>query len=246
MCHGYPKKKHPKVVNPLTVARIRNGKPRLVLGCRHINPHLHKFKFRYEDACTAKEMLKIRDCMFTFDLKSAYHHIEIYDKQKQYLGFSWEENGKISDFVYNVLPFGISTAGYIFTKVLREPVRYLRSKGVKIVTFSDDDIDANSSFEKASDTSYIIKKFFQDLGFLFADDKCNWVPTQNCIWLGPHWNTTEGKVRICNDRIYRIKSGLDAIHFEVQKNVFYFHAKFLAKIVGQIISMKLLSVILLE
>ena len=228
----------PKVVNPLTVARNRNGKPRLVLDCRHINPHLHKFKFRYEDACTAKEMLKIGDFMFTFDLKSAYHHIEIYNKHRQYLGFSWEENGNISYFVYNVLPFGISTAGYIFTKVLREPVRYLRSKGVKVVTFLDDGIAANSNFQKASDTSYIIKKLFQDLGFLFADDKCNWVPIQNCIWLGLEWNTIEGKVCICYDRIHRLKSGLDVIHFEVQKNVLYFHAKFLARIVGQIISMK--------
>jgi hypothetical protein len=39
----------PKVVNPLTVAYNRNGKPRLVLDCRHVNPHLHKFKFRYEE-----------------------------------------------------------------------------------------------------------------------------------------------------------------------------------------------------
>nr|XP_034335951.1 uncharacterized protein LOC117692387 isoform X4 [Crassostrea gigas] len=39
----------PTVVNPLTVAKNRNGKRRLVLDCRHVNPHLHKFKFRYED-----------------------------------------------------------------------------------------------------------------------------------------------------------------------------------------------------
>ena len=34
----------PKVVNPLTVAYNRKGKPRLVLDFRHVNPHLHKFK----------------------------------------------------------------------------------------------------------------------------------------------------------------------------------------------------------
>ena len=50
----------PKVVNPLTVAYNRNGKPRLVLDCRHVNPHLHKFKYRYEDATVAREMLKKR------------------------------------------------------------------------------------------------------------------------------------------------------------------------------------------
>lgn len=228
----------PTVVNPLTVAKNRNGKRRLVLDCRHVNPHLHKFKFRYEDAVTAKEMLKMGDFMFTFDLKSAYHHIEIYEEHRQYLGFSWEENGKISYFVYNVLPFGISTAGYIFSKVLREPVRHLRSEGIKIITFLDDGIAAGSSFEVTSNVSYSIKMLFQNLGFLFADDKCNWIPSQNCDWLGLHWNTEKGQVHISNDRIYRLNLCLDTIHGEVQKNVLYFRAKFLAKIVGQIISMK--------
>lgn len=154
-----------------------------------MNPHLHKFKFRYEDAVTAKEMLKMADFMFTFDLKSVYHHIEIYEEHRQYLGFSWEENGKISYFVYNVLPFGISAAGYIFSKVLREPVRHLRSEGIKIITFLDDGIAAGSSFEVTSKVSYSIKMLFQNLGFLFADDICNWIPSQNCDWLGLHWNT---------------------------------------------------------
>ena len=39
----------PKIINPLTVAYIMNGKPRLVLDCRHINEKLHKFKLKYED-----------------------------------------------------------------------------------------------------------------------------------------------------------------------------------------------------
>ena len=33
----------PKVVNPLTVAYNRKGKPRLVFDCRHINKYLHIF-----------------------------------------------------------------------------------------------------------------------------------------------------------------------------------------------------------
>lgn len=57
----------PTVVNPLTVAKNRNGKQRLVLDCRHVNPHLHKFKFRYDDAVTAKENIEMGDFMFTFD-----------------------------------------------------------------------------------------------------------------------------------------------------------------------------------
>ena len=35
--------KSPVVVNPLTVAYGKSGKPRLVLDCRYINPELFKF-----------------------------------------------------------------------------------------------------------------------------------------------------------------------------------------------------------
>lgn len=86
----------PKVVNPLTVAKNRNGKSRLVLDCRLINPHLHKFKYRYEDASVAKEMLRKGDFIFTFDFKSAYHHIEIFNDHKIFLGFLGKLMGEIN------------------------------------------------------------------------------------------------------------------------------------------------------
>ena len=39
----------PHIVNPLTVAFNKKGKPRLVLNFRYINPHLHQFKIKFED-----------------------------------------------------------------------------------------------------------------------------------------------------------------------------------------------------
>jgi hypothetical protein len=78
----------PKVVNPLTVAENRN-KLRLVLDCRQINPHLHKFRFKYEDATEASHMFEKGDLPFTYDLRSAYHHLEIFEDHKTYLGFSY-------------------------------------------------------------------------------------------------------------------------------------------------------------
>lgn len=56
------------------------------------------------------------DFLFTFDLKSSYHHLKIYKEHRQYLGFSWKESSNILFFVCNQLPFGISTAGYIFQR----------------------------------------------------------------------------------------------------------------------------------
>ena len=40
--------------------------------------------------------------------------------------------------MYNSLPFGLASAGHIFTKVVRVVITYLRSKGHIVITFLDD------------------------------------------------------------------------------------------------------------
>jgi hypothetical protein len=47
-------------VSPVTVAHNKGSKLRLVLDARHINPHLYKFKHKYEDAVTARQLLLSR------------------------------------------------------------------------------------------------------------------------------------------------------------------------------------------
>lgn len=110
-------------------------------------------------------MLK-RGFYFTFDLKSAYHHIEIFNEHREFLGFSWEINGENSLFFFQSFTF------YLFTKVLRETVKYLRAKCMRIITFVDDGIGAKSSLNRAISVSIYVKQYFEKLGFLFADDKC--------------------------------------------------------------------------
>lgn len=56
----------PCVVNPLTVANNRSGKPRLVLNCRHIIPCLPKFRFKYEDVSVARDILSVGGSYFFF------------------------------------------------------------------------------------------------------------------------------------------------------------------------------------
>ncbi len=72
-----------------------------VLDLRHVNLFLWKDKFKYEDLRTAAQLFEKGD---TFDLKSGYHHIDIYREHWGYLGFSWsfQEVRK-----YFVLPFGL-------------------------------------------------------------------------------------------------------------------------------------------
>ena len=55
------------------------GKLRLVLNLKHLNQCLRKDKFKYEDLRVALLMFQKDDLLFKFDLKSGYHHVDIFE-----------------------------------------------------------------------------------------------------------------------------------------------------------------------
>ena len=53
-----------------------------------------------------------------FDLRSGYHHLDICPHHRLYLAFTCMfPDGRERFFMINVLPFGLSAAPYIFTKL---------------------------------------------------------------------------------------------------------------------------------
>ena len=86
----------PWVVNPLSVSVRDDEKKRLVLDLRHVNPQLFKYKFKCEDVHTALNLLDEGYHLYTFDIKSAHHHIDIFPIHRRYLGFHWYYQGEFS------------------------------------------------------------------------------------------------------------------------------------------------------
>ena len=68
----------PHVVNPLSVSIQSSGKKRLILDLRHVNHFIWKQKFRCEDWRVLLSYVNKGDYLFSFDLKSGYHHIDIF------------------------------------------------------------------------------------------------------------------------------------------------------------------------
>lgn len=103
----------PGIINPLSVSKQKSEKKRLILDLRDINRHLYKSNFKCEDLSIVKEVLR------PGDLKSGYHHIDIFPENREFLAFSWSfADALVRYFMFSVLPFGLSSAPYIFTKLL--------------------------------------------------------------------------------------------------------------------------------
>ena len=94
----------PRVVNPLSVSVQANGKKRLILDLRYVNKFLRKRHVKYEDWKTAMCYFSRGAYMFSLDLKSGYHHVEIFKGHQTYLGFSWKHSNsnQVKLYVFTV------------------------------------------------------------------------------------------------------------------------------------------------
>ena len=121
----------PFVVDPLSVSIQPCGKKRLILDLRHVNKSLIKQSVKYEDWKIAMAYFAKDAYMFSFDLKSGYHHTDIAQEHQTFLGFSWRASDSISEvfYVFTMLPFDLSSAPYVFTKVFEAFRKVLENTG---------------------------------------------------------------------------------------------------------------------
>ena len=117
----------------------------MVIDLRYVNPNIWYDKLKFEEWKVALEYLSPGDFTANFDLKSGYHHVDIHSDYQKFLGFAWDFGQGTRFFEFTVLPFGLSTAGYIFTKILRCLVKHWRELGFKIILYLDDGLIIASS-----------------------------------------------------------------------------------------------------
>ena len=222
----------PHVVNPLSVSIQSSGKKRLILDLRHVNQSIWKQKFKCEDWRFLLSYVNKGDFLFSFDLKSGYHHFDIFPDHQTFLGFSWLFSGTVKYFCFTVLPFGLSSALYIFTKCLR-PLKFWRFNGVKIVVFLDDGCGKGDSLQTAKEHSLFVQTSSSNAGFVANSTKSLWEPTQLLVWLGLNWNLVSGSISITDRRI----SNFIALIDKFLQSAPYVTARECASIAGHIMSM---------
>ncbi|KAL9969042.1 hypothetical protein ACROYT_G021206 [Oculina patagonica] len=225
----------PVIINPLSVSIQKSGKKRLILDLRHVNQFLYKIKFRCEDLTVAKEVLNPGDFMFSFDLKSGYHHVEIFPEHRQFLSFAWTfSSGCTRYFEFTVLPFGLSSAPFLFTKLLKPLVKKWRSESKAIIVFLDDGLGAAADESKAKIASLQVHADLFKSGFLPNEAKCVWEPTQIITWLGTVLNTATSEISATEKRVTSLQQDLSSL---LATSSICLPVRKLASVCGKIISL---------
>ena len=142
-----------------------SGKYRLILDLSYLNRFIWKQSVRFKDIRTVLHLFQSGYFFFTFDLKSGYHHVKRFPHHCQYLGFSWNFGSVVKYFFFTVLPFGMSSAPYIFSKLVHSLVNYWRSLGRRVVIFLDDGIGGSPDYASCLDHNRLCHSDLDCAGF---------------------------------------------------------------------------------
>lgn len=177
-----------------------NGDHRFILNLKQLNKFVNVEHFKMEDYRTALKLLGPNYFMTTLDLKDAYFLVSINADDRKMLRFEW--NSQLYEF--NVLPFGLCTAPFLFTKLLKPVLQYLRSSGLLSVNYLDDFLCIGRSYNEALNNLNITKNLLISLGFVINTDKSQMIPSNICKFLGFVFNTTDMKIYLPDEKKHRI------------------------------------------
>ena len=109
------------------------------------------------------------------------------------------------------MPFGLATACYSFTKLLRPLVRYWRSKGIRITVYLDDGLAAVAGLQQAKDASSLVRETLASAGLVAHPEKSQWDPVQRLAWLGFTTDMALGQIEVPAKKLVKLQGLFDQV-----------------------------------
>lgn len=209
-------------VSKIFVILKSDGTPRLILNLKSLNTFLYTTHFKMENYKTVERLIQRETFMSSLDLKNAYHLIPIIEQHRKYLRFCF--NGKL--YQYNCLPFGLSSAPLVFTKMLKPIVSLLRSRNLMSVVYLDDFLLLGDSYTNCENNVKNTVTLLEKLGFLINYKKSKLVPSTEIKYLGFLFNSLSMTISLPKEKIVKMTALLKKISVRHSTSIRKF-AKFL-------------------
>ena len=167
-------------LSPIFLVPKADGSWRPVINLRDLNSHITQHHFKMQGIRTVKGLMRKGDWLTKLNLKDAYLSVPMNQAHTHLLRFQWQSQ----TYQFDTLPFGLSSAPYVFTKLLKPVVAILRRLGIRVVLYLDDMLIMASSKEEARAHLATAMHLLTALGFILNLDKSVLTPTQRVIFLG--------------------------------------------------------------
>ncbi|XP_065902413.1 uncharacterized protein [Dysidea avara] len=216
--------KQPGFYSNLFLVPKKDGGKRPVINLKSLNNFVNKEHFKMEGIHTLKDILRQGDWLAKIDLKDAFFSIPIHPSHRKFLRFIFKERA----YQFNCLPFGLSSAPWVFTKTLKPALAILRERGVRLLAYIDDILILAESRDLILDQVTGMLYLLQCLGFIVNTKKSVLNPAQVIEFLGLSVDSVAMEIRLPPIKIKQIRA--EARKLARQKSV---SARMLAQLLGK-------------
>ncbi|XP_056373902.1 uncharacterized protein LOC130267762 [Hyla sarda] len=127
-----------------------------------------------------RDLLLPGDWLAKIDLKDAYLTVPIHPSCCPCLQFTREDQ----KWEFSSLPFGLSSAPWCFTKLMRPVMAVLRSRGVRLIIYLDDILIMARTRDQILLHVHWAVSLLEELGFLLNEKKSILIPARAMEFLG--------------------------------------------------------------
>ena len=180
----------------------KDGGQRPVINLKALNEFVQMQHFKMEGIHTLKELVRPGDWLAKLDLKDAYFTIPIHQNHRKFLRFLFQEK----TYEFNCLPFGLSSAPWVFTKTLKPVSALLRQLGVRMIVYIDDILLLADSRELLEDQVSGLVYLLECLGFLINMKKSLLQPSQSIEFLGIMVDTLTMELKLPGEKLKKIRA----------------------------------------
>ena len=110
-------------------------------GTQHVLKQEH---FKMEGLHTLPDLIQPGDWLIKLDLKDAYLQVSIHAEHQQLLQIQWGPR----TYQFQCLPFGLTSAPQVFSKIMKPVVGALQHMGIRLVIYLDDILILYGSMEE--------------------------------------------------------------------------------------------------
>lgn len=178
-----------------------NGNFRPVINLKQLNEFVCYEKFKQETLNFVLELIQPNDWFISLDLQSAYWSIPISKEYSKFLKFEWRD--QLYTFV--CLPFGLSSAPFVFTKVLKPVYASFRSRGIRCSYYIDDSIGMNTDKHLCAKDGETMIALLESLGFVINNEKSIIIPVQRITYFGFILDSVKFMVFLPDKKVEKIK-----------------------------------------
>ena len=175
----------------------KTGDWRPILNLKVLNRTMVYHRFRMETIGKMVKAIQPGRWLASIDLKDAYFHIPVFPAHRRFLRFAFLG----CHFQFRAMPFGLTSAPRIFTKVMAEVAQHLHAQGIHCYPYIDDLLivgpDRNSTAHAVERTLELLIS----LGWVINRKKSDFNPSQDLVFIGARFQTKLGLVSLPEDRL---------------------------------------------